>query len=82
MQVAELETTLMELAAAFAGKGPGYAQQGVVLREVHQRVQPKTIKEEQRILDAWHRLFAEGRLAWGYDLDNPGPPFFHIPSDN
>jgi len=30
------------------------------------------------ILNAWHDLFAERKLAWGYDLDNPSSPFFHV----
>ena len=34
---------------------------------------------QQAILTCWHDLFREGALSWGYDLDNPDPPFFHIP---
>ena len=34
---------------------------------------------QQAILTCWHDLFREGALSWGLDLDNPGPPFFHIP---
>ena len=37
------------------------------------------LEEQQKILTVWHRLFAEGKLAWGYDLENPGSPFFHMP---
>jgi len=32
----------------------------------------------QAILNAWHDLFSEKKLVWGYDLDNPGSPFFHV----
>jgi hypothetical protein len=39
-----------------------------------------TIAEEQVVLGCWHELFREDRLAWGYNLDNPGDPFFHIPA--
>ena len=34
---------------------------------------------QQAILTCWHDLFRDGALSWGYDLDNPDPPFFHIP---
>ena len=34
---------------------------------------------QQAILTCWHDLFREGTLSWGYDLDNPDPPFFHMP---
>jgi hypothetical protein len=78
MQVAELEETLMDLAHQCLAKGPGYAQEGVVLREAYARFRPRTLEEQQRILDAWHGLFMAGKLSWGYDLDNPGPPFFHL----
>lgn len=81
MQVAELETTILEAARDFYAKGPGFAQQSVVLREVGERVQPGTLDEEQAILSAWHKLFQTGKLAWGYDLDNPGPPWYHLPSN-
>ena len=30
------------------------------------------------ILTSWGDLFRTGHLAWGYDLNNPGPPFLHV----
>jgi hypothetical protein len=33
---------------------------------------------EQAILTQWHELFRTGLLAWGYNLNNPDPPFFHL----
>ncbi len=33
---------------------------------------------ETEILTQWHELFRTGYLAWGYNLDNPSAPFFHI----
>ncbi len=80
MVVAELETTLMSLAQDCAQRGPGYAQEGVVLSEIVNKVEPKSLEEQQQILQVWHKLFAEGKLVWGYDLSNPSIPFFHIPS--
>ncbi|HUG69714.1 MAG TPA: hypothetical protein VMM76_18325 [Pirellulaceae bacterium] len=79
MKVAELETTILETARDLYEKGPGYAQQSVVLREVAEQIHPKSVSEEQAILSAWHMLFQKGVLAWGYNLDTPGPPWYHLP---
>lgn len=80
MTVAEIRPTLLKIAEDLCKKGPGFAQESVVLREIYLELQPKTLEEQQEILSAWHRLFRDGDLAWGYDLENPGPPFYHIPS--
>ena len=69
---------LLDMASRHVLMGPGYAQEGVVLREVRNKISPHTLADEQRILDAWQRLFIDGELSWGYDLDNPGSPFFHL----
>jgi hypothetical protein len=34
--------------------------------------------EHQAILTQWSELFRTGLLAWGYNLYNPNPPFFHL----
>jgi hypothetical protein len=33
---------------------------------------------EQAILTQWYELFRTGLLAWGLNLTNPNPPFFHV----
>jgi hypothetical protein len=33
---------------------------------------------EQAILTQWQDLFRTGLLAWGLNLSNPNPPFFHL----
>lgn len=33
---------------------------------------------EQAILTEWGELFRTGLVAWGLDLSNPNPPFFHL----
>jgi hypothetical protein len=73
----ELKDKLRSIAIACAKKGPGFAQEGVVLHEARSELRPKSLRDEQRILEAWHRLFADREFAWGYNLDNPGAPFFH-----
>ena len=77
--VPSVEDAILELARDACARGPGFAQESVVLREAQQRLQPESLEEQQKILTVWHRLFAEGKLAWGYDLENPGSPFFHMP---
>jgi len=78
--VASLEDEILEIARRCVNQGPGYAQEGVVLREVQKLRHSESLPEQQAILRAWHRLFAEGKLVWGYNLENPGSPFFHISS--
>jgi hypothetical protein len=72
-----LANALKEIALECVSKGPGYAQQGVVLRQARQDLRPANLLEERMILRAWHHLFEAGILEWGHDLDNPGSPFFH-----
>ena len=75
----QLEEKLFEIAQEFAQQGPGYAQDMIVLREAVERLGiADDLSEQQRLLTAWHNLFRSGRLAWGYDVDNPSSPFFHI----
>lgn len=87
--VMEYQKLLQEVYAAAercAKRGAGYSQQRVVLDEVARHlnsdafVSPLEIKAQQEILTCWHDLFREGRLSWGYDLDNPDGPFFHVPA--
>jgi len=33
---------------------------------------------EQAVLTEWNELFRTGILAWGLNLQNPNPPFFHL----
>jgi hypothetical protein len=84
MSEEEIKALVWRTATESADRGPGWAQEGVVLRMVRERVfgsnDPRraNLKTQQMILDAWHDLFTEKKLAWGYDLDNPGAPFFHV----
>jgi len=66
------------IAHQFAAEGPGYAQESVVLRKFRQSLHPTSLSEQQQILEAWQKLFADGVLSWGYDLDNPTSPFYHV----
>lgn len=72
-----LKGDLKEIVRDCLARGPGYAQEGVVLRLAKDAFRPQSLQEQQLILEIWHSLFAEGELAWGYNLDNPSSPFFH-----
>ena len=80
----DIKQLVLEVAAESFDRGPGWAQEGVVLRAVGERLLAKNrglrqdLGVQQMILNAWHDLFSEKKLAWGYDLDNPGSPFFHV----
>ena len=79
----ELKQQLLTIAEECLAKGPGYSQEGVVIREATQRLQLRNnLPMQQKLLTCWHDLFREGPLSWGYDVDNPGSPFFHVRKDD
>ena len=75
----EIREILLDTAKDCARQGPGFAQEPVVLRQAATRLKIRDLGEQQRLLNVWHELFRAGRLYWGYDIDNPGQPFFHFP---
>lgn len=78
MTTDEIKDRLFRIAERLCQNGPGFAQEGLALREARQQFPAGSLEHEQEILDCWHDLFREGRLGWGYNLANPGFPFFHI----
>lgn len=59
--------------------GDGNLQSSSVLREVQSRFDNRRDHGfEQALLTVFHELFRTGYLAWGFNLANPNPPFFHI----
>jgi hypothetical protein len=81
----QLKKKVLEAARQCATRGPGYSQQRTVLDEVASATGGDMYTRldldlQQAILTCWHDLFLEGTLSWGYDLDNPDSPFFHIPA--
>jgi hypothetical protein len=79
----EIEQVIRDVARECYEKGPGYAQEWVVLREVASRVGDRLpgtdVERAQTVLTHWHDLFRRGELSWGYDLDSPNSPWFHFP---
>lgn len=77
----ELPKLILDVAKELAARGPGFAQQSAVLGEVKKKVKDSSeIRVQQQILTSWHKLFVSGDLSWGYDLDNPDAPFYHVPT--
>lgn len=58
-----------------ANRYGGAMQQSSTLQAVSQKLGSSV--SEEAILTQWHELFRTG-LAWGHDLLNPDPPFFHL----
>jgi hypothetical protein len=76
-----LRRLVLQVAKEQFAKGPGWAQQRAVLEEVVDRIPGARTDDrvEQRILTCWHDLFRDGALSWGFNIDNPDAPFYHIP---
>jgi hypothetical protein len=82
MEYEEVKKVVFGIAAELAGRGPGWAQEAIVLREAAARLRRQLgedLSAQQAVLTAWHDLFLERKLSWGYNLDNPNSPFFHVP---
>jgi hypothetical protein len=79
MDTTRLKMELRALAEECIERGPGFAQETVVIRKAVDRLRIEhDLKEQQRLLTAWNDLFRDGTLSWGYDVDNPASPFFHF----
>jgi len=83
MSEQEIQDIVWQVARDSASQGPGWAQEGVVLRAIGDQIASGhggrlDLQIQQVILNAWHDLFLQKKLAWGYDLDNPSFPFFHV----
>lgn len=79
----EINELVWTVANESVKRGPGWAQESVVLREIGERIARQhggqlDQETQQAVLNAWHDMFLEKRLAWGYDLENPNSPFFHV----
>ena len=54
-------------------------QQNSVLQAAATKLHIQNNRElEQAVLTQWGELFRTGLLAWGLNLSNPNPPFFHL----
>ena len=53
-------------------------QSRVVIKQVINELQPRSLEVEQAVLTCWHDLMRTGVLAWGLNASNPDPPFAHL----
>jgi hypothetical protein len=80
MNYAAMIRLVYRVAREHAQRGPGWSQQSPVLQAVAEEARSRgDLQQQQLILTCWHDLFALGLLSWGYNLDNPDAPFFHVP---
>ena len=78
---ADLREIILRTAKAQQPKGYGgqTLQQNSLLRAVAQELGIRQDPElEEAILTQWQDLFRTGYFAWGLNLSNPDPPFFHF----
>lgn len=77
----DIRTIMLQVIQDQQPKGPTDAslQQDSVLDETKRRLGIACdLTKEQAILTTWHDLFRTGYLAWGFNITNPHPPFFHV----
>jgi hypothetical protein len=77
----DIRSTLLQVIEEQSPKRPTDAtlQTNSVLGEVSNRLNARNNHDiEEAILTQWYELFRTGYLAWGYNLSNPNPPFFHL----
>jgi len=84
MEYTDLRDLVLDVARQSLERGPGWAHQRAVLVEVANQVPGARTDQriQQNILTWWHDLFRLGQLSWGYNIDNPDAPFYHIPEQN
>ena len=58
--------------------GEEKVQSRTVVNQTIRRLQARDLGDQQAILTCWHDLMRTGVLAWGYNGDNPDPPFAHL----
>jgi hypothetical protein len=75
----ETEKILLRIARECIEEGPGYSQETVVLRKAAEQLEiGEDLRGQQGLLTAWQNLFRNGQLSWGYNVENPSAPFFHL----
>lgn len=76
----DIRACLLTVIADHSPKWPERAdlQSQPILRETMKRLGGgRDHDKEEALLTVFHDLFRTGYLAWGFDLANPNPPFFH-----
>ena len=75
----QIRKTLLEIVADLSKVPNSLPQAATVLQCASQALSLQGKADLQRsLLTYWHDLFRTGYLAWGGNLANPNPPFFHV----
>jgi len=77
----EIRACMLQVIADLAPKPPSHnsLQSRSVLEETRCRLGGgREHSLEEAILTVFHDLFRTGYIAWGFNLMNPDPPFFHV----
>lgn len=73
----DIRTAILEIIDEKKEKGGMLAN--MVLNEITSRVDSQQYENfQEEVLTQWYELFRTGYLAWGIDLANSDPPWFHI----
>lgn len=73
----DLRRTLLEIVEERERQGT--LQAAGIMQDLRTKLGSGAAPDMQRAaLVTWNDLFRTGLLAWGSDLSNPSPPFFHI----
>jgi hypothetical protein len=81
MSTNDIRAVLLSVIQQLAPKDPrsGNLQSGSVLRTAANLLKYQNdVEKEQALLTQFHELFRTGYLAWGLDISNANPPFFHL----
>lgn len=75
----KIRSTVLEVIKELSRGNSSQFQSASVLREVWSRLGlHQDIELEQAVLTFFHDLFRNGYIAWGYNIQNPDPPFCHL----
>ena len=76
-----LRNALLETVKELSESDPDNLQSGVIFGKLEKRLKLRESDDymaQQALLTFWHDLFRTGYLSWGYNFDNPDPPFCHL----
>lgn len=73
-----MQEVLLAVISEHAERGGSLDSNSVLKDAARQLKSLGVLESDQALLTLWHDQFRNGRLAWGYNLQNNGPPFFHL----
>lgn len=80
-QINDIRACMLQVISDRSPKRPGEGnlQSGSTLGDVKDRLGiGRDHVAEEAVLTVFHDLFRTGFLAWGFNLGNPNPPYFHV----